>query len=217
MSQTPEPSAQPTSAAAAPPPPPPQRVKPPRLYTAAAWVVIVAGIVFILSVVFFSGALVFGHHYRCHHHHYGPMYTPGGPGPWQYGGPGGPGMIVPMSRGPGAARDDRPRWPGWAGRSGCRPRWSGRPQPDPQRSEPSPQHAGAAPLAGSRRMQRCLTFLDLFKKGRILGCVPFVSRTDQGSARLTGAGIRGSALRVLGAETDSIATISVCTSKALRA
>ncbi len=66
-------------------------------------------------------------------------------------------------------------------------------------------------------MQHRLTFLDLFKKGRILGFVPFVSLTDQGSARLTGAGIRGSALRVLGAETDSIATMSACASKALPA
>ncbi len=62
MTQTPEPSTQPTPAAAAPPAYAP--VKPPKVYVAAAWVVIVAGIVFILSTVFFAGAMVMGisHH-----------------------------------------------------------------------------------------------------------------------------------------------------------
>jgi hypothetical protein len=107
MTQTPEPSPQPTSVAAAAPPAY-TPVKPPRLYVAAAWVVIVAGIVFILSTVFFAGAMVVGlsHHWHCYKHHHGMMYGPGGPGggPWQYGG--GPGMVVgpwgpPPGFGPG--------------------------------------------------------------------------------------------------------------------
>lgn len=112
MSETPEPSTQPTSFAAPPPPPAPparDRVKPPGLYVAAAWVVIVAGIVFILATVFFAGAMVVGFNYDCRHHH-GMMFRPGGPGgpggpwngPWGYG-PGGPGMAPPFGPGgPGA-------------------------------------------------------------------------------------------------------------------
>jgi hypothetical protein len=104
MTETPEPSTQPTSVAAAPPPY--ARPKPPRLYVAAAWVVIVAGIVFILSTVFFAGAMVVGFSHHCYYkHHHGVTYGPGGPGggPWQYGGPWGPGMAPPWgpSGGPG--------------------------------------------------------------------------------------------------------------------
>src|SRR6516165_4990549 len=108
MTQTPEPSTQPTSVAAARPPAPPyERVKPPRLYVAAAWVVIVAGIVFILSTVFFAGAMVMGFNHHCYYkQHHGMMDGPGGPGgpgggPWQFGGPGGPGMVGPWGPPPG--------------------------------------------------------------------------------------------------------------------
>lgn len=116
MSETPDPSTQPTPVAAAPPPPPPP-VKPPKVYTAAAWVVIVAGIVFILSVVFFS-ALVLGYHDHCYHRYHHGMFKPGGPGPrygpWPPGGPGGPGMAPPFPGGPGgpAAGPYGPAGPG---------------------------------------------------------------------------------------------------------
>ncbi len=105
MSQTPEPSTEPTTVAAAPPPPPPPRAKPPRLYAAAAWVVIVAGIIFILSVIFFSGAIILGHNH-CHHFHHG-MFRPGVPGgpwgpppgygPWQPDYPADPACLLRLS------------------------------------------------------------------------------------------------------------------------
>ncbi len=111
MSETPEPTNQPTPAAAAPPPPPPLpppvalQVKPSRLYTAAAWVVIVAGIVFILAVVFFSGAVIAGSHHPCHYRHDHGIFKPWGPpgpgvGPGQYWAPGGPGIAPPFFGGP---------------------------------------------------------------------------------------------------------------------
>ncbi len=177
MSETPEQSTQPTSAAAAPPPPPPpQRLKPPMLYTAAAWVVIVAGIVFILSVVFFSGAMVFGHHYHCHHQHGTMFKTRAGPRTVAVRRTRGPRTrertVAPVRRTwrPRVDRSHAPRRSRWPG---CRP-WSRRPRPvaDDQCSEPSSQHTGAASLAAaSRRMQHCLTFLDLIQKGGILSCM----------------------------------------------
>jgi hypothetical protein len=123
MSQTPEPSTQPTSVPAAPRPAPPahERVKPPGLYVAAAWVVIVAGIVFILATVFFAGAMVVGFNDHCHYrYHHGMMFGPAGPGgpggPWggQWGyGPGGPGMAPPFGPPPGFG----PGGPGGPGQS----------------------------------------------------------------------------------------------------
>jgi hypothetical protein len=142
MTETPEPSTQPTSVAAAPPPYEP--VKAPRLYVAAAWVVIVAGIVFILSTVFFAGAMVVGLGYHCHYkHHHDMMYGPGGPGgpggpdgpeggPWQYGGPWGPGMAPPFGPGgPGGPFGPPPGFgPGGPGGPGQMPTTSA-PAPRP--------------------------------------------------------------------------------------
>jgi hypothetical protein len=117
MSETPEPSTQPTSAVPpAPPvgPPPGEAVahseKPPTLYRAAAWVVIVAGIVFIVAVIFFSGFSLGRHSqmhwYPYHHGMFRPGGPPGGPPPgageWLFpGGPGFPGGPPGSDMGPG--------------------------------------------------------------------------------------------------------------------
>ncbi len=168
MTETPEPSTQPTSVTAAPPPPPPPpRAKPPRLYAAAAWVVIVAGIIFILSVVFFSGAVIFGHNHY-HHFHHG-MFRPDGPpppwgppgyGPWQPSFPGGAGMPPPPSV---------DRWTWW---SGWPVRWSGRSGwPRPVADD---RLSGSQPVATPLAARNCAPhlFLDCFQKRGMLNCVP---------------------------------------------
>jgi FtsP/CotA-like multicopper oxidase with cupredoxin domain len=103
MTETPEPTIEPTTVTA-----PPRYGAPSRLGQVAAWVVIVAGTLFVVSVILFWGMLLgwsSGSHYGWYRGYYGshsgscPMMGTGGMGGMMGGGMMGRGMMNGMSNG----------------------------------------------------------------------------------------------------------------------
>ncbi|ORV89900.1 hypothetical protein AWC11_13635 [Mycobacterium interjectum] len=121
MTETPEPTIQPTAVTGPPRYDNPYGA-PSRLGQAAAWVVIVAGTLFVVSVILFWGLLLgwsSGSHYGWYRGYYGghsgscPMMGPGGMGGMM--GPGGmgpmmgPGGMMPPPQTPSAPTPPTPR------------------------------------------------------------------------------------------------------------